>query len=160
MICFGYDVFANDFPISWLVTAIWRNRVFLLHTGFIWLFKSGDMRDNSNRSHLGVPDFKWVAVTWQQWHGTMRVTLTMTIGRNALFFSIIMQNDRHNLKYAAVGHAWSVRYMFWHSQWKPRWWDQQGVKILQNTGLVLGLRPANGRRRYKVTPSLIGWGQT
>ena len=27
-------------------------------------------------------------------------------------------------------------------------------------GLILGLRPANARRRYKVTPSLIGWVQT
>ena len=27
-------------------------------------------------------------------------------------------------------------------------------------GLILGLRPANMRRRYKVTPSLIGWAQT
>ena len=26
--------------------------------------------------------------------------------------------------------------------------------------LILGLRPANDRRRYKVTPSLIGWAQT
>ena len=28
------------------------------------------------------------------------------------------------------------------------------------SGLILGLRPANERRRYKVTPSLIGWAQT
>ena len=28
------------------------------------------------------------------------------------------------------------------------------------TCLILGLRPANERRRYKVTPSLIGWAQT
>ena len=28
------------------------------------------------------------------------------------------------------------------------------------TGLILGLRPANERRRYKVTRSLIGWAQT
>ena len=28
------------------------------------------------------------------------------------------------------------------------------------TGLILGLCPANERRRYKVTPSLIGWGHT
>ena len=28
------------------------------------------------------------------------------------------------------------------------------------TGLILGLRPANERRRYKVRPSLIGWAQT
>ena len=26
--------------------------------------------------------------------------------------------------------------------------------------LILGLPPANERRRYKVTPSLIGWAQT
>ena len=29
-----------------------------------------------------------------------------------------------------------------------------------NTGLILGLHPASDRRRYKVTPSLIGWAQT
>ena len=28
------------------------------------------------------------------------------------------------------------------------------------SGLILGLHPANKRRRYKVTPSLIGWAQT
>ena len=28
------------------------------------------------------------------------------------------------------------------------------------TGLILGLHPANERRRYKVTASLIGWAQT
>ena len=27
-------------------------------------------------------------------------------------------------------------------------------------GLILGLRPASERRRYKVTPSIIGWAQT
>ena len=27
-------------------------------------------------------------------------------------------------------------------------------------GLILGLRPANERRSYEVTPSLIGWAQT
>ena len=27
------------------------------------------------------------------------------------------------------------------------------------TGMILGLRSANERRRYKVTPSLIGWAQ-
>ena len=34
------------------------------------------------------------------------------------------------------------------------------IIIQQTTGLILGLRPANERRRYKVTPSLIGWAQT
>ena len=27
-------------------------------------------------------------------------------------------------------------------------------------GLILGLHPVNERHRYKVTPFLIGWGQT
>ena len=31
---------------------------------------------------------------------------------------------------------------------------------LSETGLIPGLRPANERRRYKVTPSLIGWAET
>ena len=31
---------------------------------------------------------------------------------------------------------------------------------MQYPGLILGLRPANESRRYKVTPSLIGWVQT
>ena len=30
----------------------------------------------------------------------------------------------------------------------------------QHSGLILGLRPTNERRRLKVTPSLIGWAQT
>ena len=29
-----------------------------------------------------------------------------------------------------------------------------------NAGLILGLCPANERRRYKVTPSPISWAQT
>ena len=34
------------------------------------------------------------------------------------------------------------------------------VYIATLRGLILGFRPANGRRRYKVTPSPIGWAQT
>ena len=37
-----------------------------------------------------------------------------------------------------------------------RWWRFVYMYI----GLILGLRPANERRRYKVTPSLIGSAQT
>ena len=32
-------------------------------------------------------------------------------------------------------------------------------RVLAIPGLILGSRPANERRRYKVTPSLIGWAQ-
>ena len=34
------------------------------------------------------------------------------------------------------------------------------VKCKIKPGLILGLRPANETRCYKVTPSLIGWAQT
>ena len=36
--------------------------------------------------------------------------------------------------------------------------DVMHLKAL--SGLILGLRPANERRRYKVTPFLIGWART
>ena len=36
--------------------------------------------------------------------------------------------------------------------------DQFGVH--EYAGLILRLRPTNKRRRYKVTPSLIGWAKT
>ena len=38
--------------------------------------------------------------------------------------------------------------------------DYELINLLWNTRLILGLRPANERRRYKVTPSPIGWAQT
>ena len=39
-------------------------------------------------------------------------------------------------------------------------WSSSFYTFPGNTGLILGLRPANERRRYKVTPSLIGWVQS
>ena len=47
-------------------------------------------------------------------------------------------------------------------------WNDPGSRYIQvieaewrmYAGLILGLRPANERRRYKVTPSLIGWAPT
>ena len=37
---------------------------------------------------------------------------------------------------------------------------QHRVMVWSSSGLTLGFRPANERRHYFVTPSLIGWGQT
>ena len=36
-------------------------------------------------------------------------------------------------------------------------WDHKAEHMLA-TGIILCIRPANGRWRYSVTPSLIGWG--
>ena len=63
---------------------------------------------------------------------------------------------------------------FIHARWMTGWCmehiDQgntnssvgQGTDmgIIEFSGLILGLRPPNERRCYKVTPSLIGWAQT
>ena len=38
--------------------------------------------------------------------------------------------------------------------------DDLTLTATATTGVILGLRPANERRRYKVTPSLIGRAQT
>ena len=39
-------------------------------------------------------------------------------------------------------------------------WPTDSVRSQTATGQILGLRAANKRRRYKATPSLIGWEQT
>ena len=46
-----------------------------------------------------------------------------------------------------------------------RWAALKGDRTFEGeyelvAGLILGLRPANERRRLKVAPSLIGWMQT
>ena len=55
-----------------------------------------------------------------------------------------------------------------HGIFKDQWGKQENgyphvdglVQKSYTIGLILGLRPANERRRYKVTPSRIGWAQT
>ena len=42
----------------------------------------------------------------------------------------------------------------------PQSINQLTFSLRNNSELILGLRPANERRRYKVTPSLIGLAQT
>ena len=44
----------------------------------------------------------------------------------------------------------------------PTWWKNAGYSLrgdFELTGLILGLRPVNERRRYFVMTSLIGWAQ-
>ena len=44
-------------------------------------------------------------------------------------------------------------------KWKDHaWWlaSHMGRFLQSSAGLILGLHPANEKRRYKVTPSLIG----
>ena len=61
--------------------------------------------------------------------------------------------------------------MLWLCDYTPVWLQQCNKLMLHKCpeqyltaqkylGPILGFRPANERRRYKVTPSLIGWAQT
>ena len=45
-------------------------------------------------------------------------------------------------------------------QWKNAITEPVTDLKVAKCGLILGLRPANERRRYKETPSLIAWAQT
>ena len=67
---------------------------------------------------------------------------------------IAMDSKCHGCSWHLVGHF----------EWIARAWLAFQVLILRNniyiSGLILCLRPANNRRRYKLTPSLIGWKQT
>ena len=53
------------------------------------------------------------------------------------------------------GCWWPGDYLTADNQQPPCWSMAMGI-----TGLILGLRPANERRRYFLTTSLIGWAQT
>ena len=64
--------------------------------------------------------------------------------------------------FALLGELWGVCC----EDLKENWLCYIGIMLyigmfVENiSGLFLGLRPANERHRYKVTPSLIGWAQT
>ena len=45
------------------------------------------------------------------------------------------------------------------ADWMLETFVTEGCAV-NKAGMILGLRPANERRRYKVTPSHIGWAQT
>ena len=55
---------------------------------------------------------------------------------------------------------WLAWCLFSQYGWSPVYtirWQLQGA---QYTGIILWMRPANERRRYNVTSSLIGWAHT
>ena len=72
---------------------------------------------------------------------------------NGLFYNKVQNNS---MLYTALPILWQVIDQTWNTQ-KTHWFCPSELAI---SGLILGLRPANERRRYKVTPSLIGWAQT
>ena len=81
---------------------------------------------------------------------------------------------KHNTT-ACMPILWGCRTdnLWCHQQWQSWHHDNSQLSVTKHsntqpcaylmestTGLILGLRPANERCRYKVTASLIGWAQT
>ena len=64
-------------------------------------------------------------------------------------FRLLMIADALTLMQRHSNTIWTADSRFAPSQWET---------ALQSTGPIPGLRPANERRRYFVTTSLIGWG--
>ena len=60
---------------------------------------------------------------------------------------------------AVSGKYFANMAMFFVSVYELKWW-KGGIIDTADAGLILGLHPANERRRYKVMRSLIGWVQT
>ena len=95
------------------------------------------------------------------------------IRTTSIFLSILNYNERiasemglvlrtHGrygcaLQYLAHGWGWAIVCLLW-GIWRNL--TCHNSTPLYMTGLILGLCPANERRRYKVTPSLIGCSQT
>ena len=52
-------------------------------------------------------------------------------------------------------------YLLWcnSENWVNHRWLIE-LNATSDTGLIQGLHPANERRRYKITPFLVGWVQT
>ena len=54
---------------------------------------------------------------------------------------------------------WDVQFIIFNIYYLE-FFGETAIRQLWYAGLMLGLHPASERRRYKVTPSLIGWAQT
>ena len=73
---------------------------------------------------------------------------------------VVSEPGRYNIQ-GTMYHAYHLLISWTFSRIVAEWCNL--VKLTYpsqyNTGLLLSLCPANERRRYKVTPSLIGWAQ-
>ena len=78
---------------------------------------------------------------------------------NDFFEWYIIAGNKYKLVFAFCLKAWL--WICWNgASWmrgKFHRWRLMMLACIVYTGLILGLRPANERCRYKVTPSLIGW---
>jgi len=70
-----------------------------------------------------------------------------------LFFSKHKQHMYNAITLSNLVHNYTCIYISFWCVWK----FNEMVKPC--AGFILGLRPANEKRRYDVTPSLVGWAQ-
>ena len=99
--------------------------------------------------------YKWR----QQWHHDNSTVLVVRLD-NAdihLSMSLITMPPWHSVKFFSLICCCVHTILNSPGVWCP---VSGAANLVDNAGLILGLRSANVRRRYKVTSSLIGWAQT
>ena len=103
---------------------------------------------------------------WKKYNKKTR-TISTIISANHItidIFFITMWTDASNwisLFILSQCH-WGQQNFFWNCRnaTQTAWGDLEKFHAFWYIGLILGLRPANERRHYQVTPSLSGWAQT
>ena len=65
----------------------------------------------------------------------------------------VLSHDFKSYLHRSIYNRWAVHLIKFQNEMLPS-------KYCPIAGLILGLCPANERRHYRVTPSLIGWAQT
>ena len=93
-------------------------------------------------------------------HDSLTKWCTVGYGTGALWdvFKSKILRSWVDIQYALYPIKYAV--VLFYSSWLCVIVLVKSVCTIYLPGLILGLRPANERPRYKVTPSLIGWEQT
>ena len=96
-------------------------------------------------------------------HHKLRYQLVITSTQDDLLLIGIVGTDFSAI-WIKTYNIWIKKYMKMPSNCWLFCFDLRDLNILPlssiQAGLILGLNPANERRRYNVTPSLIAWAQT
>ena len=136
-------------------------------------------RDFTSASSYGLGWYKCaIATQWYQFHTTdawwfslMTSPCHCRLSATSFIMCIDLKIDKLRLLLEAsprIGHniLLNMNKICLHSAWLwlvLLWWKKDYIMMYCDlwaiSGLILGLRPASERRRYFVTPSVIGWGQ-
>ena len=141
------------------ICSVKRQRKYCSSTLHYWLFVRGTHQWLASQRANNVEN---VSMSWHH-------KITTAEWSQYIYMVNFLQNahNRHPIAGlrgpAMAPHSWPARASYGMSfvSFKSDLYSTNVIAVLHTvSGLILGLHPANDRRRYKVTPSLIGWAQT